>query len=209
MTEVLSQVFVMLSDMVFLRSFGLTVYRFMLGLCFSLALCAVMIPVGLRSQKFAFLIETIVSIFQPIPKVVVFPILLIFFGISDSARVLLIGFGLFFTNYLVLASAAKQLILSPANRIISFYKISPKQLFYGFYMKGLAPALSSALKNSSGYGLTLTIISESYFSNNGIGYLIWRHWERYELLELVVVIVSISIFAVALNLFWRLTLERL
>lgn len=201
-------IFELSQDPVFTSSVLLTLLRFFSGLSLSLILCMVIIPISLKFKLFGKMIEYFIFIFQPIPKIVLFPVFLLILGISDLTRVFLVATGLFFTNFIILQSATNELMSNPARRIIQFYKIRSSTKFSYYYLKGLRGPLSSALKNSTGYGLTLTVIAESYFSNNGIGFLIWRYWERYEVPELSVTIIFISMIAVFLNIIWSYLLEK-
>lgn len=188
-----------LSDPVFQRSFLITMARFITGTFVSILLAGIFVWLGFKIIIFGKLTKVLVSALQPIPKIILFPVLLIVFGMNDLARILLVVLGLFFTNYTILNNAVSKLVMDSSIRIIQFYKVSGFKTIYFYYIKGLKEALLTILKNSVGYGLTLTIISESSFCNDGIGFLVWTYWERYELFSLSVTIFLTSVVALLFN----------
>ncbi len=177
-----------------------TLKIFSIGLFVSYSICFLLIYLGCISKVCHKIIHGAVLFLQPIPRIVVFPLLLLFFGINDFARVGLIAIGLVFSNYLILDAVVTDLKNSPLVRIVEVYKVSSFKYLYFYYVRGSLSAFLATYKNSVGYGLTLAIIAESSFSNRGLGYLIWRHWERYEMLELYLVILAICSLAIAMNL---------
>ncbi len=184
----------------FFEHFVSTLKIFFIGLCLSYVFCLSMIFLGYLSKAFHSVIHGAVLFLQPIPRIVVFPLLLLLFGINDLSRVSLIAVGLTFSNYLILDAVIAELRLSSLVRILQVYKVTRLKHLYFYYIRGSLSAFLATYKNSVGYGLTLTIIAESSFANKGLGYLIWRHWERYEMLELYLVILAICLLAIVMNL---------
>lgn len=176
---------------------------FLSGLICSYILSLILIVLGLRWSNLRKFIYLMVGILQPIPRIVLFPLLLILMGINDFARISLVLLGLLFSNYLILDSQFNHLKWNPLKKILKVYQVSRLKVLYYYYLKGALPALSSSYKNSVGYGLTLTIIAESSFSNKGLGFLIWKFWERYDMPELYLTIGLVSVLAFLLNLIPR------
>ena len=176
-----------------------TLVIFISGLVLSYVLCFILIALGFRFKILRQIIYSVILFVQPVPRIVIFPLLLLFLGINDLSRIVLITLGLFFSNYLILDSKINELKISPLHQILKIYRVTFKKQLIEYYLKGCAASLHVSYRNSVGYGLTLTVIAESSFSNRGLGYLIWRHWERFEMPELYMVVILISVIALILN----------
>ncbi len=176
---------------------------FLSGLICSYILSLILIVLGLRWSNVRKLIYFMVGLLQPIPRIVLFPLLLILMGINDIARTSLVLVGLLFSNYLILDSQFNHLKWNPLKKILKVYKVQRLKILYYYYLRGALPALGSSYKNSVGYGLTLAIVAESSFSNKGLGFLIWKFWERYDMPELYLTIGLVSVLALLLNLIPR------
>ena len=188
------------SDKEFFIHWSSTVFIFLNGLLFSYIFVLFLTLLSSRFTKIRSSIYFIISLLQPIPRIVLFPILLIFFGINDFSRIGLVFLGLAFTNFIIIDTQVEKLQKDSLIKVLNFYKVQPWKKIYFYYFKGCREAIYSTYKNSIGYGLTLSVIAESSFSNRGLGFLIWRYWERYEMNFLFFTILSVSITAIILNL---------
>ena len=187
------------SDALFVKNFFFTVVIFFTSLIISYVISFFLIALGLTHKLTHRFLHVFVSLVQPIPRVVLFPFLLLIFGINDFSKIALVVLGLVFSNFLILDAQVHYLKDGALKKIIQVYVRNQFSIYYYYYFKGSFDTFISTFKNSIGYGLTLTIISESSYSNQGLGYLIWRHWERYEMLELSLVVVSISVLSILIH----------
>ncbi len=128
-------------------------------------------------------ISPFIEFSYPVPKAALFPLALVFFGIGDFAKVILIAVGIFFPLYFSIASGLQQLRSSAQFDVVKVYRIRGWPLFRDFYWRGLLPDALVGLRLALGYGFTLVVVSEMTASRDGIGNFIWRAWDNSNLLD--------------------------
>lgn len=193
----------------FYLSFAISLFRLLAGFAISIGLSCFFVYLGMKFKAVEKMVRWIVAFAQPIPKIVLFPLLLVFFGLNDFSKILLIAIGLFFTSFLILYSAVRNLIEDRSFKIVRMFNVSKTKVSYYYYFKGLKSAIETVFRNAIGYGLTLVVVSESNFATNGIGYLIWSFWERYELVALGLTVLAVSLTAVFLNFLITLSFKKI
>lgn len=119
----------------------------------------------------------------PLPKVAIFPLLLLAFGIDTRSKIALIFIGVFYLMYVQFRLGFLRLLNSSYRDIIHIFPIKRKNYYYHFLIKGTLQEILTGLKLAFNYGLTLVVVSEFSASNNGVGYYIWRSWDQFNILN--------------------------
>lgn len=121
-----------------------------------------------------------------LPKVALYPFILIAFGIGDLSKIVLIALGMFYIFYFNTYQGIQQLECSSYYDVIQIFKVNWKQRLWNFYIKGCLPFLMTGLKTGLGYGLVLVVVCEMSFSSDGIGLFIWNAWDQFRLIDMFV-----------------------
>ncbi|MFZ3229627.1 MAG: ABC transporter permease subunit [Pseudobdellovibrio sp.] len=170
--------------------------------------CAFAIPIGYglgiiaASNRLArILMQSIVSLTYPLPKVALIPIILILFGTGDFSKIVLIYLGVFYLIYLNVFHRASELLNGSYKDILQVYQVHGKNYWYDFLIKGTYSSFLIGLKMALGYGLTLVVVSEMSLSNSGMGYFIWSAWDSYRMLDMYSGVCIIAIISLFINYF--------
>ena len=151
------------------------------------------------------LINPFMALTYPLPKVAIFPLLLLIFGLGDSSKIILIAIGMFYLIYINVRSSTQRILNSPLMEIVKIYKIEGWNYYYRFLFKGVFRDFLIGLKASIGYGLLLVVVSEFSASRNGIGYFIWQSWDQFRVVDMYAGILILCLlgllFSYALDLF--------
>ncbi len=152
----------------FLASF----WRVVISTALSIGLAA---PAGLvlgQSKKLNALISPVIYILYPIPKVVFLPVLLLFFGIGDLSKILIIFLILFFQILVLVrdqaAALRPELILS-----VRSLGAGRRALFRYVYLPASLPGILTALRQSIGTAVAVLYIAEVFATRRGLGYYIF------------------------------------
>ncbi len=129
------------------------------------------------------LFEPIIAFTFPLPKVAIYPLLLLIFGIDQKSKIALIAIGIFYLVFINTRLGMKKLLASQINDIVLVYKLSRWNYFVNYLVKGSQLDILTGIKIALNYALTLVIVSEATVSNNGIGYFIWRSWDQFNILN--------------------------
>jgi ABC-type nitrate/sulfonate/bicarbonate transport system permease component len=133
------------------------------------------VPAGLvigQSQKLNRIFSPVIYILYPIPKVVFVPILMLFFGVGDLAKILLIFIILFFQILVLVkdqaAGIAPQLISS-----LRSLGAGRRAIFRFVYFPATMPAIFTALRQSIGTSIAVLYVAELFATQRGLGYYIY------------------------------------
>jgi NitT/TauT family transport system permease protein len=132
-------------------------------------------PVGLAiggSQRLDRIFSPIIYLLYPIPKVVFVPVVLLFLGIGDIAKITLIFLILFFQIVVLVRDQAAGL---PPKLIQSLQSLGAgrRALFRFIYYPASLPAILTALRQSIGTAVAVLYITELFATKYGLGYYIY------------------------------------
>lgn len=149
-----------------------SLWRVTAGMFLSIVLAA---PAGLalgQSQRLNRIFSPIVYLLYPIPKVVFVPIILLFLGIGDLPKIVIIFMILFFQ---VLVLVRDQAAALPAELIQSVRSLGAgrRALFRFVYLPASLPAILTALRQSVGTAVAVLYIAELFATQRGLGYYIY------------------------------------
>lgn len=146
--------------------------RVVISIALSIATAA---PLGLAlglSPRLHRLISPFLYILYPIPKVVLVPILILFFGVGNVAKILLIFLILFFQILVLVRDAAAglrpELLLS-----VRSLGAGRRALFRFVYVPASLPAILTAVRQSIGTAVAVLYLSELLATRYGLGYYIY------------------------------------
>jgi ABC-type nitrate/sulfonate/bicarbonate transport system permease component len=117
-----------------------------------------------------------ISFFYPLPKIALFPLMLMIFGLGETSRVVLIALAAFFPLLINTMTGIHQ-INEEYFEVAQSYRASRMLTLKRIILPGSLPTALSGLRLSVGMALTTTIAVELLNSSNGIGSVIWLSWE--------------------------------
>ncbi len=118
------------------------------------------------------LFSPIIYILYPIPKVVFVPILMLFLGVGDAAKISLVFTILFFQIIVLVRDQA----LGIPNQLIQSIRslgAGRKALFRYVYFPASLPAILTALRQSVGTAVAVLYVAELFATKKGLGYYIY------------------------------------
>jgi len=152
--------------------FAASLLRVIAGMALSVLVAA---PAGLAiggSKTMNRLLSPIIYLLYPIPKVVFVPIVLLFLGIGDVAKIVIIFLILFFQIIVLVRDQAAGI---PSQLIQSLQSIGAgrRALFRFVYLPASLPAILTALRQSIGTAIAVLYITELFATKYGLGYYIY------------------------------------
>lgn len=114
----------------------------------------------------------------PAPKVVFLPLIILFLGLGDTARVFLITLVIFFQVFVIVHDATGQV---PAETLESLSSLGAGRWHFlrYVYMPVSIPAVFTALKISTGTAIAVLFIAETIAGRTGLGYYIKAADQRF------------------------------
>jgi len=154
------------------RHFVASALRVIVSVIIAVALA---VPAGLGMGQIQFLnriFSPIVAIVYPIPKIVFLPIILLFFGATDVAKILTIVLILFFQILVPVRDDAAGLRPELLNSVKSL-GAGRRALFRFVYLPASLPAVLTSLRLSVGTAIAVLYITETTATLLGLGYYIF------------------------------------
>ncbi len=144
-----------------------------------------------------FCVYPLVAAIYPIPKIAIFPLILLILGLGEAAKLVTIAASCFF--FLTIST------MSGVMNIPRVYMDVGKN----FGSKGLdfiltiaipaaLPAIFSGLKLALGAGFLVVVSLEFIDAQAGIGWQIWRSWELFSIRTMFVSLLTVSFLGLAL-----------
>lgn len=136
---------------------------------------ALAVPAGLvlgQSKRLNSLFSPTIYLIYPIPKVVLVPIVLLFLGIGDTAKIFLIFMILFF-QILVLVRDQAASIRPELIQSVRSLGAGRRALFRFVYWPASLPAILTALRQSVGTAVAVLYVAELFATQRGLGYYIY------------------------------------
>ena len=137
------------------------------------------------------LTDTTFQMIRNIPNLAMVPLVILWFGIEDGARIFLVALGVFFPIYINtfhgIRTADAQLVEMGRS-----YGMSNWELFRRVILPGALPSIFVGLRYSLGIMWLTLIVAETIAANSGIGYMAMS---AREFMQLDVVVLSILLYA--------------
>ncbi|CAM4147069.1 aliphatic sulfonate ABC transporter permease SsuC [Acinetobacter pragensis] len=137
------------------------------------------------------LLDTSIQMIRNIPALALIPLVILWFGIDESAKLFLVAIGVFFPVYINtyhgIRSVDPQLIEMGKS-----YGLSRWQLYKEIILPGAMPSILVGLRFSLGLVWVLLIVAETISAQAGIGYMTMN---AREFLQTDIVLVGILLYA--------------
>lgn len=178
---------------------GWSVLRAMTGFVLGVALA---IPVGLLmgySRDVNAALQPIFGFFRPIPPIAFIPLMIMWFGIGELSKILLIFAAAF--NYTVLSSASGmrsvplQLIRAAIN-----LGLTRRQLFISVMLPAAMPSILTGIKTSAAVSWAVLVAAELLAAQAGIGFMISDAGTFFRVADVFIGILIIGVIGLAIEL---------
>lgn len=152
--------------------FAASLWRVVASTALSVALA---VPAGLvlgQSPRWNRLFAPVVYLLFPVPKVVLVPVLLLFLGVGDLPKILVITLILFFQILVLVRDQAAGLRAELVDSVRSL-GAGRRALFRFVYLPASLPAILTGLRQSIGTAVAVLYVAELFATQRGLGYYIY------------------------------------
>lgn len=125
-----------------------------------------------------------VSFLYPMPKLAIFPLLLVLFGLGETSKITLVGIGVFFLVFLSATQGLRRIMQSEYYDVAVVYRIPLAGRIFHVLLRGAMPEIVTGIKLGLGYALVMVIAAEFTASQQGIGVFVWNAWDQFHIVDL-------------------------
>jgi sulfonate transport system permease protein len=141
-----------------------------------------------RSERY---LDSTLQMIRNVPHLALIPLVILWFGIDEEAKIFLVALGVFFPIYINTLHG----IRTVDNQLVEMgrtYGMSPATLFLRVILPGALPSIFVGLRYALGIMWLTLIVAETIAASSGIGYMAMQ---AREFLLVDVVVLSIVIYA--------------
>lgn len=137
------------------------------------------------------LLDSSIQMVRNIPHLALIPLVILWFGIGEEAKIFLVAVGVFFPIYLNTFHGVREVDagLLEMGRV---YKFSSFQIFWQIILPGALPSILVGLRFALGIMWLTLIVAETIAANSGIGYITMN---AREFMQTDIMLVGILVYA--------------
>lgn len=137
-------------------------------------------------------VDTTVQMIRTIPHLALIPLVILWFGIGESAKVFLVTLGVLFPIYINTFNGIKN-VDRKLIEMGSIYGLSKWKLFSNIILPGALPSILVGIRYALGVMWTSLIVAETIGADSGIGFMATS---AREFMQMDIVVLTIVLYAI-------------
>jgi ABC-type nitrate/sulfonate/bicarbonate transport system permease component len=168
------------------------------------------IPIGLvlgRSEVLHDMTEPMVNILYSVPYVMFLPIIIFWFGIDNTSRVLVIVWAAILPLIINITAGVRNLD-NDYSRVATVFCTPRLKFFYAVALPATLPYILAGVRLAVGRALVGAIVAELFLASQGLGYFVQTQTSNFDMDSAMAGIVILAVVALVLNWGVRLIERR-
>ncbi len=191
-------IFLLLGNPVFWANLMVTGWETLCALAIG-AFTGVVFGVVIGANRFlAAAYEPFIHYLSPTPRIILFPVMIMWFGIGIASKIALGALSSFFAVALSTAAGMRQ-IDKVLIRVGRSFRATPLQMAMKIYLPAMRQPVLTGLRLGFGSALITVLLAETKLSNQGIGYMIMQIYTRFDMAALYGLLILVFAMAGAGN----------
>jgi ABC-type nitrate/sulfonate/bicarbonate transport system permease component len=134
----------------------------------------------------------------PTPKIIFFPVMIMWFGVGPESKVALGTLSCFFPIALSVAAGMRQ-IDKVLIRVGKSFQASTAQMVFKIYIPAMRHPIINGIRLGLGVALIGTLLAETKLSNKGIGFLIIQAYSTFDMPRMYAMLIVLFVLAIGAN----------
>jgi ABC-type nitrate/sulfonate/bicarbonate transport system permease component len=162
-------------------------------------LAGLVVGIALGANRFlARAYESFLYYLGPTPKIIFFPILIMWFGVGPGSKVALGALSSFFPVAISAAGGMRE-IDKVLIRVGKSFRASTWQMATKIYLPAMRPPVVNGLRLGLGLAIIGTLLAETKLSNRGLGYLIIQAYATFDMPRMYALLITLFVLAIGAN----------
>ncbi|HEY2818319.1 MAG TPA: ABC transporter permease subunit [Casimicrobiaceae bacterium] len=188
----------LVSRPVFYVNLGWTVGEVVLGL-FAGGIAGLLVGLLLGGNRFlGHAFEPYLYYLGPTPKIIFFPVMIMWFGVGPTSKMALGALSCFFPIALSTAAGMRQ-IDAVLVRVGQSFRASTAQMVTKIYLPAMREPIVNGVRLGLGVAVIATLLAETKLSNRGIGYLIIQAYSTFDMPRMYATLIVLFALAIGAN----------
>jgi len=177
---------------------GVTAREIAIGLVLG-GVCGLVAGLVIGGNRFiAQAFEPYLYYLSPTPKIVFFPVMIMWFGVGGGSKIAMGAVSCFFPIALSVAAGMRQ--INPILiRVGTSFRANPWQMATKIYLPAMRHPIVNGLRLGLGVALIGTLLAETKLSNQGLGFLVIQAYNSFNMPLLYAILVVLFVLAIGVN----------
>ena len=177
---------------------GVTAEEIAIGLAIG-GICGVIAGLVIGGNRFiAQAFEPYLYYLGPTPKIVFFPVMIMWFGVGGGSKIAMGAVSCFFPIALSVAAGMRQ--IDPVLIRVGFsFRANAWQMATKIYLPAMRHPIVNGLRLGLGVALIGTLLAETKLSNRGLGFLVIQAYNSFNMPLLYAILVVLFVIAIGIN----------
>jgi ABC-type nitrate/sulfonate/bicarbonate transport system permease component len=182
----------------FYWNLGATAQEIAIGLVIG-GLCGLVAGLVIGGNRFiAQAFEPYLYYLSPTPKIVFFPVMIMWFGVGGGSKIAMGAVSCFFP--IALSVAAGMRLIDPVLiRVGTSFRANAWQMATKIYLPAMRHPIVNGLRLGLGVALIGTLLAETKLSNRGLGFLVIQAYNSFNMPLLYAILVVLFVLAIGVN----------
>jgi len=134
----------------------------------------------------------------PTPKIIFFPVMIMWFGVGSGSKIAMGAISCFFPIALSTAAGMRQ--IDPVLiRVGRSFRLNTWQMVTKIYLPAMRAPIVNGVRLGLGVALIGTLLAETKLSNSGIGFLIINAYSLFDMPRMYAMLIVLFVLAIAAN----------
>jgi ABC-type nitrate/sulfonate/bicarbonate transport system permease component len=142
--------------------------------------------------------ESYIYYLGPTPKIIFFPVMIMWFGVGPDSKVALGTLSCFFPVALSVAAGMRG-IDKVLIRVGESFRAGPWQMVVKIYLPAMRHPIINGIRLGLGVALIGTLLAETKLSNKGIGFLIINAYSTFDMPRMYAMLIVLFVLAIGAN----------
>jgi NitT/TauT family transport system permease protein len=171
---------------------GFTISRMLVGFVLG-AIPGVLLGIAMGlSPLLRQLLQPAIAAIYPIPKVALFPLIMLMFGLGESSKWVIVAVAVFF-QVLMSTLAGVVNIERVYLDVAADFRARRWQAYRTIALPAALPFIFTGFQLGLGMSLIVVVIAENFGTENGLGYVIWHSWQIFEVRDMYVALILVAL----------------
>jgi NitT/TauT family transport system permease protein len=198
LTKIASAIVQLLSNPDFYSNLGITGYEIGVALAIG-GISGLAVGIALGANRFlsdAF--EAILLYLGPTPKIIFFPVMIMWFGVGGGSKIAMGALSCFFPIAISAASGMREIdrVLVKVGRS---FRASTWQMVTKIYLHAMREPIINGLRLGLGVAVVGTLLAETKLSNRGLGYLVIQAYTLFDMPKMYALVIVLFVLAIGIN----------
>jgi len=146
---------------------------------------------GLSPALNALLRPTIAAIY-PIPKIALFPLIMLIFGLGETSKWVIVGIAVFFQVFFSTLAGVMNIERIYLD-VAANFGAGRWQAYRTIALPAALPFIFTGCQLGLGMALIVVVVAEQFGTKTGLGFMIWRSWQIFEVRDMFVALIVVAL----------------